>query len=69
VGRTTIIIAHRLSSLLMAEQVLLLEDGKVVECGSHRQLMDRDSRYAQLFREQFRPQLDEGASPPDAIVA
>lgn len=55
--RTTIIIAHRLSSLLLANEVVLLDEGRVAERGSHAELMAAGGTYARIFREQFRPQL------------
>jgi ABC-type multidrug transport system fused ATPase/permease subunit len=56
--RTTIIIAHRLSSLLQATEVILVDDGVVVERGSHAELVERDGLYARIFREQFKPELN-----------
>ena len=56
-SRTTIIIAHRLSSVLVADYVIVLEDGRIVEKGTHSALLARDRSYAKLFREQFEPSL------------
>lgn len=47
-GRTTFIIAHRLSTIQHADQILVLEAGKIVERGTHDQLMQLDGRYAQM---------------------
>jgi ABC-type multidrug transport system fused ATPase/permease subunit len=58
-SRTTIIIAHRLSSVLLADQVVVLEEGRIVEQGSHQALLERNESYARLFREQFGPALQE----------
>ncbi|HET6231836.1 MAG TPA: ABC transporter ATP-binding protein [Longimicrobiaceae bacterium] len=55
-GRTTVVIAHRLSSLLLADEVLLLDEGRIVEKGSHAELVERNGLYARIFREQFKPQ-------------
>ena len=52
-GRTTIVIAHRLSTVLAADVILYIDEGKVVERGSHAELMTLDRRYAELYREQF----------------
>lgn len=48
-GRTTIAIAHRLSTAQRADRVLVMEDGRIVEDGSHEQLVARGERYAQLY--------------------
>jgi ABC-type multidrug transport system fused ATPase/permease subunit len=68
--RTTIIIAHRLSSLLLASEVVLLDGGRVVERGTHAALVEAGGMYARIFREQFRPQLGAAAvaEPPLAIA-
>ena len=52
-GRTTVVIAHRLSTVLAADVILYIEDGAVAERGSHATLMAMDGRYAALHREQF----------------
>jgi ATP-binding cassette subfamily B protein/subfamily B ATP-binding cassette protein MsbA len=49
-GRTTFIIAHRLSTVRNADRVVVLEQGRVVETGRHRQLLARKGRYAHLHR-------------------
>ena len=51
--RTTIVIAHRLSTVLAADVILYIDEGKVVERGTHAELMTLDRRYAELYREQF----------------
>jgi ABC-type multidrug transport system fused ATPase/permease subunit len=51
-GRTTLIIAHRLSTLEGADRVLVMKKGKLVETGFHDTLIATDSEYAQLFRQQ-----------------
>ncbi len=56
-NRTTIVIAHRLSSLLLADHVIVLDSGTVVEQGSHQILMDSNGVYFKLFQEQFITQL------------
>ena len=48
--RATVIISHRLSSLMHADEILFLEDGMVVERGSHDALVALDGRYADLYR-------------------
>ena len=53
-GRTTLIIAHRLSTVRRADRVLVLDHGRVVEEGTHGELLGRDGAYAKLYRGQFR---------------
>lgn len=55
-GRTSIVIAHRLSTVRSADQILVVEAGKVVERGTHEQLLARDGLYAELYRTQFEGQ-------------
>ena len=53
-GRTTIAIAHRLSTILRADLILVYDGGRIVERGSHRQLLALGGLYAKLYEEQFR---------------
>lgn len=52
-GRTTIAIAHRLSTILAADQILYIDRGRIIERGTHAQLLERDGAYAALYHEQF----------------
>ncbi|WP_067808493.1 ABC transporter ATP-binding protein [Nocardia beijingensis] len=52
-GRTALVIAHRLSTIRAADQILVLEEGRIVERGNHSQLLNADGRYAELYRTQF----------------
>jgi ABC-type multidrug transport system fused ATPase/permease subunit len=53
-GRTSFVIAHRLSTVRNADQVLVIDDGRIVERGTHNQLMATDGLYAELYNSQFR---------------
>lgn len=53
-GRTTITIAHRLSTVRDADEIVVLDEGRIAERGSHRELMERDGRYAALVRRDAR---------------
>jgi ATP-binding cassette subfamily B protein len=52
-GRTAVVIAHRLSTIRAADQILVVEGGRIVERGRHAELLDAGGRYAQLHRTQF----------------
>lgn len=54
-GRTSLVIAHRLSTVRAADQIVVLEDGRVVERGDHHSLLEHGGRYAELYRTQFAP--------------
>ncbi|WP_369216265.1 ABC transporter ATP-binding protein [Streptomyces flavofungini] len=64
-GRTAVVIAHRLSTVRAADQILVVEAGEIVERGTHEELLALDGRYAELHRTQFA----KGASPAEVVEA
>ena len=61
VGRTSIIIAHRLSTVLNADQILVLKDGQIVEQGTHKKLVELNGTYRELYDTQFKKVLELNA--------
>ncbi len=62
-GRTTLVIAHRLSTVLAADQILVLDGGRIVERGRHAELLARGGLYASLYEEQFTEEADALVDP------
>jgi subfamily B ATP-binding cassette protein MsbA len=60
-NRTTLVIAHRLSTIEHADQIAVMDQGCIVERGTHAELMDMDGYYAMLHRMQFNEPLQSGA--------
>jgi len=52
-GRTSFVIAHRLSTVRNADQILLLSNGQIVEQGTHEELLEKGEAYADLYQAQF----------------
>ncbi|KAF3999635.1 ABCB family ABC transporter ATP-binding protein/permease [Glaciimonas immobilis] len=64
-NRTTLVIAHRLSTIADAEQILVLDHGRIIERGTHGQLLAADGAYAQMWaRQQAHPEEAQAVSPP-----
>src|SRR5262245_46806446 len=61
-GKTALVIAHRLSTIADAHRIVVLDAGRVVEVGSHAELLARDGRYAQMWRLQQVEELDAAAA-------
>ncbi len=55
-NRTSLVIAHRLSTILAADIILVLDAGRLVERGTHTELLARGGLYASLYETQFRPE-------------
>ena len=69
-GRTSIVIAHRISTIKDADQIVVLEEGRVVEQGSHARLLGEGGEYARLYeRQQLRRELEEEELPGPALGA
>lgn len=66
-GRTSVVIAHRLSTVLRANQILVLQDGRILERGTHDQLIANHALYAELYQRQVAstPAVGAAVSPPD----
>ena len=65
-GRTTFVIAHRLSTIMNADMIVVMDQGRVVEKGSHAELLRRHGMYFRMFREQY-GKASVGAGAPMAL--
>jgi ATP-binding cassette subfamily B protein len=68
-GRTSLVIAHRLSTVRDADVILVIDQGRIVEQGTHRDLLEAGGLYAELYRTQFKSQAAAGAEPAPTTVA
>jgi subfamily B ATP-binding cassette protein MsbA len=66
-NRTTVIIAHRLSTIKVAHRVAVLDRGRIIELGTHDELMEQNGLYAHLYSMQFRNPEEERVSPHAAL--
>ncbi|MGH8569607.1 MAG: hypothetical protein ACREXU_16770 [Gammaproteobacteria bacterium] len=62
--RTTLVIAHRLSTVIDADQILVMEGGRIVERGSHRELLQRGEVYGRMWALQQEEEAKEAIEPP-----
>ncbi|WP_432169359.1 ABC transporter ATP-binding protein [Streptomyces sp. 1222.5] len=67
-GRTAVVIAHRLSTVRSADRILVVEAGRIVEQGTHEELLAADGRYAELHRTQFTERTPEGPAVTEVPV-
>lgn len=62
-GRTSFVIAHRLSTIKRADRILVIEQGKIAEMGSHAELLRKRGKYYSLYTKQFRHQMEQDLDP------
>ncbi len=66
-GRTTFVIAHRLSTIQSADQILVLEQGEILERGTHQELLDKNGRYRHLYDQQYRFEKERFVNPGEEL--
>lgn len=67
-GRTTLVVAHRLSTVKNADRIVVVEGGRITEEGSHEELMKKGGTYAKLYSLQFRVDRGQGSGPDVAAM-
>ena len=67
-GRTTLMVAHRLSTVAGADEIIVLDEGKIVERGTHRELLDRGGLYADLWSRQSRAHDEADAAVAERVA-
>ncbi len=68
-GRTTFVIAHRLSTIMSADMILVVEEGKIVERGTHTELLQSGGRYRQLYDKQYQFETNRFINPGEDFEA
>jgi len=67
-GRTTFVIAHRLSTIRNADLILMVEHGRIIERGTHRELLEAQGHYAALYQSQFSGTLAQESAAEGAAL-
>jgi subfamily B ATP-binding cassette protein MsbA len=68
-GRTSFVIAHRLSTIRSADQILVIDEGSIVEQGTHDQLLQRRGLYRHLYEKQYGIASDRFVNPGEELAA